>query len=419
MNPNTDIIYFTLFPWDNAYSSVSLSFTREFCKNNRVFYINPPYTMKDFVTNWGDEQAKVRRSDQLQHKMRYEKIPGFPDNIIAVHPPMIAPINFLPKGKLYDSLHRMNSKIVLNTIRKVIKDYQLKDFIYLNCFNPYCAATLPSDMGQKLNIYQCIDDMAEEEYTAKHGFHLEKEVIKKADIALVTSRNLYDMKSPLNPNTHILHNAVDMTIFENALKIDYPRPKEIADVKTKIIGFTGNLNEYRVNYPLIKKIAQKHQDKTIVLVGPLNSDDYKTHGLDKMPNVILTGGKNINDLPKYLQHFDCTIIPFYCNQLTASVYPLKINEYLAAGRPVITTNFSKDIRSFRHVVYLADNDNMFVSLIDRAINENSPEKIQERVAVSNQNTWKVRVQEFWDIVETVENKRKTKEEKKNSQPQFL
>lgn len=396
---NFDIIYFTLFPWDNAYSSVSLSFTREFCKNNRVFYINPPYTVKDFLTGLSDQRVKKRSWSQIRHKMRYEKIPGFPDNVIAVHPPMTLPINFLPPGFLHQTLHRLNNKIVLNTIKQVIKDYDLKDFIYLNCFNPYYAGTLPEGMGQRMSIYQCIDDMYEEEYTAKHGARIEEGVLRKADIALVTSRNLWKLKSSLNPNTKILHNAVDLNIFRKAMGKKLPRPKEIENINTKIIGFTGNLNEYRVNYALIKKVAEKHNDKTVVLVGPLNSDDYKVHGLDKMPNVILTGGKNIKELPSYLQHFDCTIIPFHCNKLTKSVYPLKINEYLAAGRPVITTNFSEDIRSFRKVIYLADNDNMFIRLIDRAIAENSPSKIVERVAVSEENTWEVRVQQFWNIVE--------------------
>ncbi|MFK7933821.1 MAG: glycosyltransferase [Saprospiraceae bacterium] len=396
---SNDIIYFTLFPWENAYSSVSLSFTREFCKNNRVFYINMPYTVKDFITKRGEPLVKERQSHQLRGKMRYEKIPTFPDNVIAVHPPMTLPINFLPPGKMYDALYAYNNRVVLNTIKQVIEDYDLKDFIYLNCFNPYYAGVLPKDFGQLVNIYQCIDDMYEEDYTAKHGAVVEEKILAEADIALVTSRNLLKIKGVHNPNTHVLHNAVDMNIFKVALEQEFPKPKEIAHVKTKIIGFTGNLNEYRVNYGLIKKVAEYHQDKTVVLVGPLNSDDYKTHGLDQMDNVILTGGKNIRELPKFLQHFDVTMIPFHCNRLTASVYPLKINEYLSAGRPVVTSNFSEDIRSFEEVIYVTENDDDFIKTLDQAIAENDEAKVKARFAVANSNTWKARVREFWDIVE--------------------
>jgi len=63
---NLDIIYFTLFPWDNAYSSVSLSFTREFVKNNRVFYVNHPYTWKDFIAGRNEEMIKERSRDLIQ-----------------------------------------------------------------------------------------------------------------------------------------------------------------------------------------------------------------------------------------------------------------------------------------------------------------------------------------------------------------
>jgi glycosyltransferase involved in cell wall biosynthesis len=398
MYPDLDIIYFTLFPWDNAYSSVSLSFTREFVKNNRVFYINHPYSIKDFVKGWQQPMVQKRKRDMLLNRMRYERIPELPE-VIAVQPPLTLPINWLQPGAVYDKLYEVNNRIILQTIQQVIKDYKLKNFIYLNCFNPYFAGILPKSFGQKLNIYTCIDDMTQEEYTAKHGARLEDEIIAKADVAFVTSHNLYRLKKRLNPETHILHNAVDIRIFEQALEKPLPRPKELEGITGKIIGFTGNINEYRLNYPLFKKVAESHPDKTLVLVGPVNSNCYIEHGLDKMPNVIFTGGKHIRELPAFLQHFDVTIIPFLLNKLTESIYPLKINEYLAAGKPVISTNFSEDIRSFASDVYIANNETEFVQLINRALAENSPELISSRVETAKSNTWEQRVRQFWEVVE--------------------
>ena len=396
-----DIIYYTLFPWDNAYSSVSLSFTREFAKNHRVFYINPPYTVMDVARGRNDKMVKERLGDQFRRKTRYEQIPNL-DNVIAVHPPMVLPINFLAAGSgSYGRLQRWNSEVVFKAVEQVVRDYQLKDYIFLNCFNPFHGAVLPRPRFRPLlNIYQCIDDMYEEDYTAKHAARLEEKAIAEADIALVTSRNLHKLKARHNPNTHILHNAMEPKFFKKAMEESLPRPKELQGVSGKVIGFTGNINEYRLNYELIKAVATHHSDKTLCMVGPLNSNDYIEHGLDKMPNVIFTGGKHISELPNYLQHFDCTIIPFHCNRLTASVYPLKINEYLAAGKPAISTNFSEDIQSFKKDIYLADNQEAFLQLIDRAIAEDNEQRRQERVATAFTNTWEVRVQQFWDIVET-------------------
>jgi glycosyltransferase involved in cell wall biosynthesis len=117
----------------------------------------------------------------------------------------------------------------------------------------------------------------------------------------------------------------------------------------------------------------------------------------------MTGSKKIEELPNYLRYFDCAIIPFKKITLTKSIYPLKINEYLAAGRAVVATDFSEDIQSFGDVIYISADHAEFVSLIDRAIKENGPERIKARTAVANRNTWTARVEEFWEILESHEN----------------
>lgn len=398
MNPNTDIIYFTLFPWDHPYSSVSLSFAKEFAKNNRVFYINHPFTYKDFLSRYQEDAVQNRKKELWKGKMRYDDTPHLPENVICIHPPNTIPINFLPKGRLYDRIFDYNNKIILQTIAQVIQDYDLKDFIYLNCFNSFYAGALPPSMGAQLSIYQCIDDMLEEEYTAKHAHRLEEEAIAASDLTFVTSTNLYELKKHLNPQTHILHNAADIQIFRRTTEEAFDKPRELAGIDSKVIGFMGNLNEYRVDYALVRKIALQHNDKTLLLVGPLNSNDYKEYGLDQLPNVILTGGKDINELPQYLQYMDVCLIPFKINKQTKSVYPLKINEYLAAGKSVVSTSFSDDIRSFESQIRLAKNHEAFIEYIDEAILDNSEETIKARIALAETNTWTARVQQFWDTV---------------------
>ncbi|MCI5083809.1 MAG: glycosyltransferase [Saprospiraceae bacterium] len=398
MNPDIDIVYFSLFPWDHPYSSVSLSFAKEFAKHNRVFYINHPLTYKDFLSRYQEPAVQNRKKNLWRGKLQYDTTPHLPDNIIAVQPPNTIPINFLPFGKWYTSLYQRNNQLILKAIQQIIDDYSLKNFIYINCFNPFYAGVLPKSMGAQLSIYQCIDDMMEEEYTARHGNRLEEQAIANADVAFVTSTNLYKLKSHLNPETYILHNAADIDIFMRTTQENLPRPAEIQNVQTPIIGFMGNLNEYRVDYALLRKIALSHTDKTLLLIGPLNSDDYKHHGLDQLPNVILTGGKNIKELPQYLRYMDCALIPFRVNKQTASVYPLKINEYLAAGRSVISSSFSDDIRSFESQILLANDHDHFIQLIDQAIAANQPQQVAERIALAQTNTWTARVAQFWDIV---------------------
>ena len=405
MRKDIDIIYFTLFPWDHPYSSVSFSFSKEFIKNNRVFYINPPYSYRDFATRFNNKFTKERMSDLLLHKMRYENPPqleGSPnkDNFLAAMPPMVPPINFLSPGRMYKKMRDRNNRKVLDTIKKVIKENNIKDYIFMNCYNPFYAGYLPRDEFNPLvNIYQCIDDISQNSYTVKHGLELERNAVQNADVTIVTSRELRNIWKKDAQEIHIVHNAADIDIFEKTLNEKFEKPEEIKDVNTKIIGFVGNLDDLRVNYPLMKQIAEKHSDKTLLLVGPINNTEVYELGMDKMPNVIFTGSKDIQDLPRYLQYMDVAIIPFLLNTLTKSIYPLKINEYLAAGRAVIASNFSEDIRTFNDVIHIAESDEEFVNLIDKAIDEQNAEKIQQQVAVAHSNTWEARVNQVWEIVE--------------------
>lgn len=394
---NPDIIIFTLFRADNPYSSISIRLAKCWAKECRVFYVNPPLTYKDLWTMRHDPAMKSRMQQAILGKTQYEHYDEIPDNFISVIPPAIFPINWMEEGLVYNWFWKRFNNQIINTLRQVIQDHQIKDFIFFNCFNPYFAQELPADIAPLLHIYHCIDDISQEPYTARHGARLEKEAVVKADVVTVTAHQLRRIYEKDNPHIHILHNAVDIATFRRSFERKLERPVEFANKKNKIIGFTGNLDHVRIDYPLLKSVALAHPDKTVVLVGPINSREIYDLGIDKLPNVILTGSKPHEELPAYLQHFDCALIPFLCNKLTESIYPLKINEYLAAGKAVISTSFSEDIKSFEDYIYLAKDQDDFLQLIDVAIAENDTRLVEARIAVALKNTWEARVEEFWEI----------------------
>ncbi len=399
MSSTPDIVYYTLFPWDMPYSSVSLSLAGELKKTSRVFYVNHPYTFKDVLTRAGEPLTRKRAAAMLSGTTFYEEIPGHPE-MTGVQPPAVMPINWLNEGKTFNSLYEWNRKRVLGSIRELLSKYRLENFIYLNCYNPYYAGVLPKGYGQLLNIYQCIDDMQEETYTARHGARLERQVIQSADMVLTTSRGLLDKCRAINPDSHPLFNAANTAIFETAQSQFYPKPQELMGLQGKLIGFTGNLDPHRIDYQLLKKVALHHSDKHLILVGPVNSDEPQRIGLDQLPNVHFTGGRHITELPAYLQYFDVVLIPFRLNKLTASIYPLKINEYLAAGKPVVSTPFSEDIRDFREAIYLADDQETFLTAIDRAIADDNKSRIAQRQEKARNNTWEERARQFWQLVDS-------------------
>jgi teichuronic acid biosynthesis glycosyltransferase TuaH len=396
----TTFVVFTLFRTDNPYSSISLSMAQELAKTNPVIYVNHPYSFKDLISGIkaSDPVLKQRLWSLLTFQNRYETVNTIPNNFIAVQPPVTLPINWLPNGAMYRFLQSINNAIVANSIQKALKKQQTTEFVYINCYDPFFLGWLPKHMNAKMSIYHCIDDISQNEYTARHGERLENEAIAQSDLTFVTSTNLYTLKKPFTQKIVTYFNAADVNNFKKVLTEKYPVPEELKGRTGKVIGFVGNLDELRIDFPLLKKIALEHTDKTLLLVGPLNSPEPAAIGLDKLPNVVWAGSRRLQELPPLLQYMDVVLIPFLKNTLTKSIYPLKINEYLAAGKPVVATSFSDDIRTFAHCAYIANTTDDFVQYIDQAIAENNPEKISQRTATAATNTWEARIQDLHTLI---------------------
>lgn len=378
-NRNIDIICFSLSRWDAPISSPAASLAKELSKNNRVFYIEHPYSLKDYIT----EGKSYRQYDD--------------GKVRVITPPLVYPINFLPEGKLYNWFSSLNNEIVLKTLRKVIAQNNVTDYIFINFFDPFFLRSIPNDIKPVRFIYQCMDDISQEKYTRRHGVRLEHEMISNADVVLCTSRELTKIKSAFSQNVHFHPNAADVELFKTAATELLSRPQGMYFDDKKIIGFTGSI-EYRTDFALLYETARYHNDKILYLVGPVSGDEHIKQGLTKLPNVIFAGAKNLRELPAYIQYFDCCIIPYKVNTLTASIYPLKINEYLAAGKPVVATHFSEDIYSFRNHAFISETHDQFIRMIDVAIDENNINKKVARMEAAQANSWERRVEEFWNIV---------------------
>jgi glycosyltransferase involved in cell wall biosynthesis len=397
LNTKCDIICFSLSRWDAPISSPALSLAKEFAKTNRVFYVEHPYSWKDYFKLKHTPEIQQRKEALLQGKKVFSNPNGLPSKLTIVTPQLTFPINSLPAGQVYDRLAAINDKIILKVLRKLIREYDVRDYIYLNFFDPYFLQQLPSDFHPARTVYQSMDDISQVPYSRRHGLRLEEKIIRNFDYTLCTSKELVRLKSTFSPNVYFHPNAADISIFAKAVTDNLTRPSDLPAGNKKIIGFTGSI-EYRSDFDLLKKIALKHADKVLFFVGPVNTDEHRTSGLDQLPNVVFAGPRKIEELPAYLRYFDVTIIPYRKTILTKSIYPLKINEYLAAGKPVVATHFSEDIYSFREVAYVTNTHDEFLAAIDVAINNDDPTAMAARLKVAASNTWTARVEQFWEII---------------------
>ncbi|MBK6266529.1 glycosyltransferase [Marivirga sp. S37H4] len=384
-----NIIIFALAKWNGTYSSTTFSLAEEFSKENKVLYVDPPMTWKDLIFNFNNKSLrdKIRRSTSRENTVLINK------NLTAAYLPPVIPMNFLPKGKLYRFIKAINERIVFSSLQKIIKATGIDNYIYINSFNPFFDHS--KYLHPILSIYYTVDNIAESAYIRKHGVWLEPEIMSGMDLTLATSLRLKKQNEKHAQNIFYLPNAVNLEIFDHEKQ--YEKPKELVSITTEIILFTGHLDK-RTDIELVKSILKSHSNRTLVIIGPVSLKEEVLAKLNEYENIQFVDPKPIEQLPAYLQHSDCAIIPFRCNDLTKNIYPLKINEYLAMGIPVVSTIFSKDILGFNEVISLATQYDEFNEMIEKEIAGNSATKVGKRIHMAKKNTWPNRIKQFWEII---------------------
>jgi teichuronic acid biosynthesis glycosyltransferase TuaH len=391
-----DIVMFALPRWDSEFSSTALSLARELSKTSRVFYIENPFTIKDVLTGFRLSSIRKRIKALFLGKNKFLEIDKGNSNLINVTPLITLPINFLPSGWLYTILNEINNLLVVKCLNDTISKYGIKDFIFINSYNPFYFQNIQR-FRPLITIYHCVDDIAESKYISKHGVPLEIKMIKEFDLTLSTSSKLKEYAEVFSKKAYCLPNAADFKLFDKSFNKMHVKPIELEGINQKIVGYIGSV-DHRIDYGILISIVENYPDWILLLVGPL-SDDFRKSGLQSYKNVIVTGSKRLSELPAYVWCMDCGIIPFVSNKLTESIYPLKLNEYLAAGVPIVATNFSQDLVDFKDVISLTRTKIEFITSLEKEVESDDVIKQRRRVSKASENTWEARVNSFWQIID--------------------
>ncbi len=257
------------------------------------------------------------------------------------------------------------------------------------------AALLAKRLGEDYLIYHCVDEYAAfSDIEAGPILALEKELMQKSDLVVVSAEKLLDDKKSENRNTHLIRHGTDWRHFRTALDPDLELPPEVADLPKPIIGFHGLLADW-VDFELIKKVAEHFSHGSVVLVGKVAADAEKHASvLDGVSNVHFLGRKPYGELPAYCKAFDVALNPFVVNELTLAANPLKVREYLAAGLPVVSTDIP-ECRVLPDCLIGTDHAD-FISKIESALAEPKPrEVISDAIA---HESWDAKVDEIRALI---------------------
>jgi len=252
-------------------------------------------------------------------------------------------------------------------------------------------------LDSKLLIYDCVADFEELADSALKVRRAEAELIKKSDIIFAQGKILKEKCSRLNSNVHIFSGGVNSAVFRDGA-VSWSVPADIGVIKKPIIGYTGGLHRH-IDFELIKFIARVHPEWSIVMVGPLQAD---CSGLKDLPNVFLLGKKDFNILPAYINRFDAAFIPYLKNRYTETVFPTKVNEYHALGKPVISTALPEIIdfnAANNGLVWIASDYENFSRKLAQALESDNKAEQRRRIACSEKNSWDYRIEQMSVLIE--------------------
>lgn len=380
------------FPkWEGDYMKSTVSLMSELAKQHDVLYVDYPYTWKDIILSilGREKTASVPRILGVQPRLRSLRLSAGQTIHLLTLPPFV-PANWMSSERNYDRLLGLNGRLALRAIRKAMKDLQFQDPIVVNAFNPALGNVLQGKLGEQGLIYYCYDEISAAQWISKHGTRHERKFLALVDLTIVTSTGLQKNKSPNTSNCVLVKNGVSLALFKG----DIPRTSK----KRPRIGYLGSLDE-RIDLPLLERLIKAYPNCDFQFVGRVVLPELHER-LKRFSNVALLGPQRPERLGALVAGFDVGLIPFKKNRLTVGIYPLKINEYLAMGTPVISTDFA-DLSDFEGVAWIGKTPEEFIRLVQEALLENSIAAIAQRKAFARSNAWSARAKALDQAIDQV------------------
>jgi len=375
-----DFVSYSLNYWEDLWQSrhqIMLALAQK----HKVLFVSPPFSLSQVLASLKGgglpKSGLVHRQANL-HTLVFSK--------------------FLFMTYRYPRVEKLMSYLRRKRVQRVMKEFGFHDTV-LFIWYPEFAGILGTH-GESVSCYYADDEFSayagQTEQRAKEILEQEDHLLRQSDLVFANGPVLLQAKNRYGNAINVPMTA-DFALFSRSRLPETLVPQDLEAIPHPRIGYIGNLND-KVDFALLGILANERPDWSFVLVGPVNirGADVRSdfEALNKLPNVFLLGGKPRESLPNYIKGFDvCTMI--YRQQGWAnSVYPLKLHEYLASGKPCIGSGLAS-LREFPEVVRIAETPQEWLEAIQFAISDKDPKRAERRVQVAYENRLETRI----DVIE--------------------
>lgn len=259
-------------------------------------------------------------------------------------------------------------------------------------------------LGEDLSVYYCIDSYADLPGADKAAVErYDRELTVNSDVVFLCSKKLLEERSPIRPDLIYSPHGVDAEMFGRAMERNAAVPELLRGMDAPVIGYFGSISSW-LDIDLIARMARERPKWNFVLLGMVSTDVSALHGL---PNVFLAGAVPYRTLPDWARGFDVCIAPYVRTQQVINSNPLKIREYLATGRPVVSM-WLPEAEPFAGVVRLVKQRDEFRGAIEAALAEGVEANQDERLAAVREFTWEARGESVFRTLEDAMRKKQAR-----------
>jgi UDP-galactopyranose mutase len=367
-----DLLCFSHLRWEFVYQRPQHLLSRCAVKR-RVFFVEEP------VFGNGSVSLEVKEST----RNLYVAVPHLPDGLRS---------EVATTAVLKEMIHRM------------IRDYQIRD--YIGWYYTPMALDFTRGLTPSAVVYDCMDELSAFKGAPESLSLRERELFKIADLVFTGGHSLYEAKRNQHHSVHAFPSSIDREHFMKARQ-PLAEPMDQEAIPHPRLGFFGVIDE-RFDTELVKQVAALRPDWQFVMIGPVVKIHPDT--LPRLPNIHYLGGKTYQQLPAYISGWDVALLPFAQNESTRFISPTKTPEYLAAGKPVVSTPIRDVVRPYGELglVSIANNAAEFVAAAEGALRKNADSSwLSEVDAFLADMSWDETWSQMWQLIANTVNEKST------------